>query len=99
VVTTLNQQGGAAAAIIGSLIVLGGVAAVIFFIVRAMPQQKAKMAAQQAQWQYAQHTWNQLYYCHRCGGVFLPGGQSPLIPTEQMMAFLYSTPMGYLPTP
>lgn len=41
------------------------------------------------QWQRAISTWQQLYYCHRCDGVFLPG-QTFLFPKEQMMSLLYT---------
>lgn len=32
--------------------------------------------------------WNRLYYCHRCGGVFLPG--KPISSVESMISYLYT---------
>ncbi|HVB60724.1 MAG TPA: hypothetical protein VNE61_05965 [Ktedonobacteraceae bacterium] len=41
------------------------------------------------QWQIAISRWQQLYYCHRCDGVFL-SGQTFLVPKEQKMSLLYA---------
>jgi hypothetical protein len=41
-----------------------------------------------SQWQRAINKWNNLYYCARCAGVFLPG-QGRLVQIEQMRSFLY----------
>ena len=40
-------------------------------------------------WQYAAQKWDQLLYCHRCDGVFLPHGYSPLIPTPQARDYFH----------
>lgn len=50
-----------------------------------------------AEWQRAMNKWQQLYYCPRDAGVFLPG-QARLVPLEQMQPFIYELEhraMGY----
>ena len=46
--------------------------------------------AQMPHWQRAMATWQHLFYCHRCDGIFL-SGQPYLVPTAQMMEFLYAS--------
>lgn len=48
----------------------------------------AQFSAQMLHWQRAITKWEDLFYCHRCDGVFLPG-QTFLVPTIYMMDFLY----------
>jgi hypothetical protein len=50
--------------------------------------QRALAARAMPAWERAYPTWQRLYYCARCDGVFLPGGDSPLIPSHQMRAFV-----------
>lgn len=57
---------------------------------KASSRQKAVIPTQHAQWERAMAKWQQLYYCGRCDGVFIPGGMSGLIPVGSMMAYLYS---------
>jgi type IV secretory pathway VirB3-like protein len=57
---------------------------------RASDRKKAHLSRGYPDWQQAYAIWQQLYYCQRCDGVFLPGGQCPLIPTGQMMQYIYS---------
>lgn len=40
-------------------------------------------------WHHASERWQQLYYCARCNGVFLPG-QTALTPVEQVQMLLYA---------
>jgi len=40
-------------------------------------------------WQQARWRWHQLYFCHRCAGVYLPGGRSDVIPVAEVRAFCY----------
>jgi hypothetical protein len=41
-----------------------------------------------AEWEKAMSEWQQLYYCHRCDGVFVPDG-SPLKPVDWAIALRY----------
>ena len=43
---------------------------------------------QMPHWQRAITKWQQLFYCHRCDGVFLPG-HFFFVPAGQMLDFLY----------
>ncbi len=43
---------------------------------------------QMPHWQRAITKWQQLFYCHRCDGVFLPG-HFFFVPSGQMLDFLY----------
>lgn len=47
-------------------------------------------AKERPAWRTAYAVWQQLFYCLRCDGVFLPGESSSLIPAEQMRIFLLS---------
>ena len=49
----------------------------------------AQFSAQMFHWQRAMAKWVDLFYCHRCDGVFLPG-QPFLVPTIDMMDYLYN---------
>src|SRR2546423_449942 len=42
-------------------------------------------------WTRAMRRWEQLHYCQRCNGVFIPS-ESPLVPVPQMRNFLYRPP-------
>jgi len=48
----------------------------------------AQFNDQMLPWQRAMAKWEDLFYCHRCDGVFLPG-QSFFVPTIYMMDYLY----------
>jgi hypothetical protein len=39
-------------------------------------------------WKKAIHRWQQLYYCHRCDGLYFPG-LNYIVPIQYMMDFLY----------
>lgn len=43
-----------------------------------------------ARYKKALERWEQLYYCFRDDGVFLPDGKSQLIPVDRMQNLLYS---------
>jgi hypothetical protein len=43
-----------------------------------------------SRWKGAMAKWQQLYYCHRCDGVFLPGSAS-IAPSSQMQDYLLRT--------
>jgi hypothetical protein len=47
----------------------------------------AAIAASYPSWEHAKRVWNQLYYCHRDDGAYLPDGRSPLIPKDQIGPF------------
>lgn len=81
----------------GSYLFYNGVALTIFlsliilinlYIRRKNLIKYTQVKAQMPHWQRANATWQHLYYCYRCDGVFLPG-QSFLIPSEYMREFLY----------
>ncbi len=55
---------------------------------RTYQRRKVEFAQQRELWQGAMHKWNQLYYCTRDDGVFIPG-QSQLAPAAHMMDFIY----------
>ena len=40
------------------------------------------------EWKKAINRWNELYYCHRCDGVFI-SNLNFIVPTQYMMEFLY----------
>lgn len=73
-------------------------AAVLFLIVAAMVFaakvgriKTARTTFQKQEvprWEKAMTKWQQLYYCHRCDGVFLPG-EASIVPSNKMVDFLY----------
>jgi hypothetical protein len=72
------------------VIIFGAIGALILtpYMIQRKRDQSSHMKALQ-KWRrdatLAQERWNQLYYCHRCDGVFIPG--KPLVPTEKMSAY------------
>lgn len=71
---------------IGTIIV----AAIVFTLKQhARKTRLIHIQSQFPRWQRAISKWQQLYYCHRCDGVFLPW-QKFLVPKEQMMSLLYT---------
>lgn len=70
--------------ILCAILMIGWIIVVLHLGAAAAARRKAQMAASYAGWQQAYTIWQQLYYCHRCDGIFLPGGQSPLLPAWQM---------------
>lgn len=55
---------------------------------RDLPKKQSQHAAALNNWQRAITRWQQLYYCHRCDGVFFLG-QPYLVPSARMMNYLY----------
>lgn len=56
---------------------------------RKLREAEAQYPLQVEAWKHALERWEQLYYCQRDDGVFIPA-QTQLIPVNQMQAFLYS---------
>ena len=54
-------------------------------------QQRENAKARMPQWEEAVRRWDQLYYCARCDGVFIPG-KTPLISIGRMNEFLFAEP-------
>lgn len=73
-----------------ALFVLVGVAVLVGGIVVHSNQQK-EADARMPQWNEAMRRWDQLYYCARCDGIFIPD-ETPLIPTGRMSEFLFAAP-------
>jgi hypothetical protein len=51
--------------------------------------QSESQLARQEEWEKALATWEQLCYCFRCDGVFLPGPHSQLVAVEYIRALVY----------
>lgn len=71
-----------------ALFVLVGVAVLVGGIV-THSNQKKEADARMPQWNEAMRRWDQLYYCARCDGVFIPD-ETPLIPKGGMSEFLFA---------
>jgi hypothetical protein len=56
---------------------------------RRQNAQRESQLARQDEWEKALTTWEQLCYCFRCDGVFLPGSDSQLVAVEYMPALVY----------
>lgn len=52
---------------------------------------RKQLPQEQAQWQQAMTKWEQLYYCARDDGVFLPG-KTTLIPVRMLQQWLAQHP-------
>lgn len=42
-------------------------------------------------WENAITKWQQLYYCHRCDGVFIPGREARLVPPGPMRDYFFDS--------
>ena len=66
---------------------------ILFFIHRQMSRESQSIRKQvevgTPRWQTAISVWQCLYYCHRCDGIYIPIEDSLLVPTAQMMDYLY----------
>jgi predicted lipid-binding transport protein (Tim44 family) len=72
------------------LILIGLLVAVAFWYMKQQaPKTRAKYQADLAQYIKAKERWDNLYYCSRDDGVFLPGPGAQLIPIGYMRDFLY----------
>lgn len=87
-----SQCSGLSAVIAGPLICLLLVGLVIFGAIRMHASEKRKAAVEIPRWQRAMARWEQLFYCHRCGGVFLPGERF-LVPLGRMLDYLNDGPV------
>ena len=52
-------------------------------------QRQAVQRASQEEWSRARAKWDQLYYCGRCNGAFVPGGDPHLVAVHQIPDFVY----------
>ena len=52
-------------------------------------QRQIAQRARQDEWSKARGKWEQLYYCGRCNGVFIPGGEPHLVAVTQVPDFVY----------
>jgi hypothetical protein len=52
-------------------------------------QRQAAQRASQEEWSKARAKWDQLYYCSRCNGVFIPGGEPHLVAANNVPEFVY----------
>jgi hypothetical protein len=52
-------------------------------------QRQAAQRASEEEWSRARAKWEQLYYCGRCKGVFIPGGKPHLVGVYQVSEFVY----------
>jgi hypothetical protein len=52
-------------------------------------QRQAAQRASEEEWSRARAKWEQLYYCGRCKGVFIPGGEPHLVGVYQVSEFVY----------
>jgi len=66
-------------------LVIGGIVLAVVFAVYSARQQKVN--EEMPKWESAIRRWNQLYYCSRCDGVFIPE-KTLLVPSEMTRGFL-----------
>ena len=52
-------------------------------------KRQAELAIQHRLWEKAMYRWNNLYYCERDDGVFMPGPNAMLVPSRYMMESIY----------
>ena len=71
-------------------LLIGVLAAWALALVLVGVGQQFRAAKDRPVWRTAHAAWQELYYCWRCDGVFLPEVSSSLIPAEQMGATLLS---------
>lgn len=72
-------------------LLIGVLAAWALALVLVGVGQQLRAGKERPTWRTAYTTWQKLYYCLRCDGVFLPEASSSFIPIEQMRATLFST--------
>ncbi len=89
---SLQDYGQSILALIGLVIIaplcVWALVAIYRYTKRKNALNYAQYMDQMPHWQSAMAKWEDLFYCHRCDGVFLPG-QSFFVPTIDMMDFLY----------
>jgi hypothetical protein len=52
-------------------------------------ERQVAQRASREEWSSARTKWEQLYYCGRCDGVFIPGGNPRVVPVSQVPEFVY----------
>lgn len=67
-----------------------GAVAIVVGNVSAGRSRMQRVRQQMPIWEMAYARWHQLYYCHRCDGVFAPG-RTALIPTPYMPSYLFQS--------
>lgn len=82
------QSGLGTGLIIGLL--YGGIEAIAIFVWKhyTTKSRRANCQVEYLYWQKTMAKWEQVYYCHRCDGVFVPG-RAELAPVSEMSSFLY----------
>jgi len=71
------------------ILVVFGVVLLVCGVLMLRASEKAPNQSEvNTRYQNALSKWNQLFYCHICDGVFIPG-QGLLVPREKMRDFLY----------
>jgi hypothetical protein len=75
-------------AIIVEPVALGIVIVLLWWRNREGSKRRRKFEQEMAMWKEAIGKWNQLYYCARDDGVFIPG-QNRFVSVDQMTALLY----------
>jgi hypothetical protein len=71
-------------------LLIGVLAAWALALVLVGVGQQLRAAKERPAWRTAHAAWQELSYCWRCDGVFLPEASSSLIPAEQMCTTLFS---------
>jgi hypothetical protein len=71
-------------------LLIGVLAAWALALVLVGVGQQLPPAQDRPAWRTAHAAWQELYYCWRCDGVFLPEVSSSLLPAEQLCATLLS---------
>lgn len=77
-----------------SVFIGGGVLFAVLVLLLAMSKQRTASARRHwvavayPRWVCAMNNWEQLWFCHRCDGLFCPG-QTMLFGTDQLAAFCY----------
>jgi hypothetical protein len=78
---------GSAEAAFWVIVCLAGIVLPIREAKRVTQAREEQAARELPAWEAALHRWQQLYYCHRCDGVFVPGTGARLILAENVRDF------------
>ena len=88
VIVVLLPQVPSVVSVVGIPLCVWALVAIFRYAKREKANNLAQFNAQVLHWQGAMAKWENLFYCHRCDGVFLPG-QTFFVPTIYMMDYLY----------
>ena len=66
-----------------------GIVVLVWYLVAETSRRKRVYDDEDAQWEIAMWRWEQLFYCHRCDGVFMPRTLAPFAPLAQVKAYLF----------